>query len=263
MTFAEILHQLGADDYPLTPAQCEQIDREGYLEVPDLFDPEQVAVMRATLEGLVHELGLGMSDFDGGYRMHDLIGRAAFDLAWAHPRMLSIARYWLKEEFKPMCLNYRCPLPGGGVQALHSDETPTPYCQAIIALCDLTPENGAPRVVPGSHRLSTRPCHEMSDLTATHPREMKFIARAGSALFFDGNLWHSGTHNSSDQPRPVLHSGFMSRFANSSGLERQRGVISPATYDRMSAPLRNFLDFRVHDEEYERMTKPYLAPIVA
>jgi ectoine hydroxylase-related dioxygenase (phytanoyl-CoA dioxygenase family) len=250
MEFAQIMRELGADSHPLTLAQREQIRNEGYLILEQVFTIEQISCFREALESLRQEMSLGIAHGDGGYRIHDLIGRPAFDLAWSHPVLLAVARAWLGQEFKPMSVNYRCPLPGGGRQALHSDQTASPYCQALIPLCQLTSKNGAPRVVPRTHLHPTLPTDEMADVTAPHPREMLFTGAIGSVLFFDGNLWHSGTQNDSSQPRPLLHAGFMCRHADSTELEKQRGVISPGTYQRMRPALRNFLDYRVVDPQY-------------
>src|SRR4051812_42194150 len=120
MDFDLIMRELGADRHPLSESQRRQIDRDGYLVLPEVFSRAQVATMRAELDRLVVELGCGVTEWDGGYRIHDLIGRPEFDLAWSHPQLLAVARYWLRGEFKPMSLNYRCPLPGSGQQALHS-----------------------------------------------------------------------------------------------------------------------------------------------
>lgn len=263
MTFDHILHALGADDVAITPAQRTQIREQGYLIVPNVFTAEEVERFRTTCEGLVEQLRLGISAFDGGYRIHDLIGVEALDRAWSHPLLLAVARAWIGQEFKPMSVNFRSPLPGATNQVLHSDGTPTPYCQAIVPLIDMTSENGAPRVVPGTHRQARQPQEEMTDTTAPHPREILLLAPAGSAMFFDGNLWHSGTANRSAAPRPVLHVGFMCRHADSPELEKQRGMISPATYRRLAPALRNFLDFRVDDPAYAQEPTTGHAPRAA
>jgi hypothetical protein len=261
MRFDEIMHQLGADRYQLTAAQLEQIETQGWIALP-VFSPDEVAVFRDAAERMVADMKLSPNTSDGGFRLQDLIGHAAFDLAWSHPKLLAVARAWLKDEFKPMSLNYRSPLPGGGLQDLHSDQTATPYCQAIIALCDVTEENGAPRVVPGTHRSKRLPRDDMEDLYAPHPRQIQMTGPAGTALFFDGNLWHSGARNHSSAQRPVLHSGFMLRHADSVAMEQQRGIISPQTYNRLSRAQRNFLDFRVVNPDYATKAVPTGAGLV-
>jgi ectoine hydroxylase-related dioxygenase (phytanoyl-CoA dioxygenase family) len=261
MRFDDIMRELGADTFTLSEAQQRQIAEQGYLIIHDVFTPAEVARMRSAAEALVAQLQTDATDHDG-HRVQDLIGRPEFDIAWSHPILLAVARHWIGEEFKPMSLNYRNPLPGTGQQDLHSDCTATTYCQAIITLCDVDERNGAPRVVPGSHRWPRLPSADLADTKLPHPLEIKMTGPAGSALFFDGNLWHSGTRNSSDAPRPVLHSGFMCRHSDSWGMEQQRGVILPQTYDRLSKALRNFLDYRVYNPAYSPGPKR-VAPLVA
>jgi len=37
-----------------------------------------------------------------------------------------------------------------------------------------------------------------------HSDEVRVVAPAGAVLFFNGHLWHRGTHNDSDGPRRAL-----------------------------------------------------------
>ncbi len=262
MNFAQTLTELGADRHQLTTEQLAQVRREGYLIIPSVFTREECAGFDAAAKALIKSLDLGINEADGGYRIHDLIGRAEFERAWTHPQLIAVARDWIGEEFKPMSVNYRDPLPGAKCQALHSDNTATAYCQAIVPLVDLTADNGPPRVVPRSHQLKHFPQQEMADDTAAHPREIPLIAPAGSAIFFDGNLWHSGTANRASAERPVLHVGYMCRYSDSVEMERQRGVISAAIYRRMSKAVRNFLAFPVYDPDYKFGAGTGKAPLV-
>ena len=63
------------------------------------------------------------------------------------------------------------------------------------ALNDFTAENGATRVVPGSHRF-IRSWH-LPDLSGWESAVMP----KGSALFYMGSTWHGGGANDSDAPR--------------------------------------------------------------
>lgn len=96
--------------------------------------------------------------------------------------------------------------PGAAAQFIHKDEMvfesfPFPadyevYCNSIWAVTDFTEENGATRVVPGSHKVEPRE-YQQSD---TVPAEMK----AGSVMIFSGKLWHGGGVNNSDAIRRAL-----------------------------------------------------------
>jgi len=72
---------------------------------------------------------------------------------------------------------------------------------AIWMLDDFTIENGATRVVPGSHVVTTPLAKALAQPLAHHPREIVITGRAGSVLIFNGHLWHSGRKNESRGPR--------------------------------------------------------------
>lgn len=91
--------------------------------------------------------------------------------------------------------------PGNAAQVLHRDlenyfpfvgmgpAGPEVICNFLIALTDFTEENGATRIVPGSH---TWPDYtDRGKPEDTIPAEME----AGDALFFGGKLAHGGGAN--------------------------------------------------------------------
>jgi ectoine hydroxylase-related dioxygenase (phytanoyl-CoA dioxygenase family) len=91
--------------------------------------------------------------------------------------------------------------PGEKAQILHTDDSiypvPRPHADIVLnsmwAFDDFTAENGATRVVPGSHKWTDRLPTEEETVTVTMP--------AGSVLFIRGTLWHGGGANRSDAPR--------------------------------------------------------------
>lgn len=95
---------------------------------------------------------------------------------------------------------------GAPAQHIHQDELtfdqfpfPDDYivsCNSLWAMTDFTEENGATRVVPGSHALP-RAEYTLED---TVPAEM---AR-GSVMIFTSKLWHAGGNNRSNEIRRAL-----------------------------------------------------------
>jgi ectoine hydroxylase-related dioxygenase (phytanoyl-CoA dioxygenase family) len=153
----------------------------------------------------------------GTNRLADLVNKGPmFQPCFTDPRVLACMAHVLG-EFKLSSLNFREALPGQGLQALHADYGgPAPasgfqVCNSVWLLDDFTADNGATRVVPGSHRSDTVPRLAMPDPTAPHPDEVKLAAPAGTVVVFNSHLWHGGTENRSDRPRRGLHSYFTRR----------------------------------------------------
>lgn len=96
--------------------------------------------------------------------------------------------------------------PGEGHQVLHRDDTIYPIhvpgmelqVSVMWALDDFTEENGATRVVPGSHLWT---CHRQP---AQGDRVVQAAMAAGSVLFYLGSVWHGGGANRSAKPRAGL-----------------------------------------------------------
>lgn len=103
---------------------------------------------------------------------------------------------------------YRCPQPGFGEQKLHADTLPLTApgpnrcATVIVPLVAFAEDNGATRVVPGSHR---RP--DLQQRAGNLDRadgEVTLTGPVGGAFVFSGHLLHSGTKNRSTAPRPCL-----------------------------------------------------------
>ncbi len=56
-------------------------------------------------------------------------------------------------------------------------------------------ENGATRVVPGSHRWSKLPQEVLSNPIEPHPEEVLLLGKAGSVVVMNTHAWHGGTAN--------------------------------------------------------------------
>jgi ectoine hydroxylase-related dioxygenase (phytanoyl-CoA dioxygenase family) len=149
-------------------------------------------------------------------------------------------------EIKLSSLNGRTALPGAGHQGLHTDWPQAVHageyeaCNSMWMLDDFTAENGATRVVPGSHRWGKRPADVLTDPVETHPDQILVTGRAGSVVVFNAHLWHSGRDNNSDRPRHAAHAFFIRRDATPQTV--QRDYLRPETAARLTPGALYLLD---------------------
>ena len=131
----------------------------------------------------------------------------------AHPLVLAVADAVLK----PHCDSYRLGSttaieiqPGEANQTLHQDDDFYPMriphvefqLGAMWALDDFTVENGATRVVPGSHWTARNNNGQEDD--ADNRALAHSVMPRGSLLLYFGSTWHGGGANTSDKPRAGL-----------------------------------------------------------
>ena len=192
----------------------EALRRDGAVVVTELCEPRIVDAIRDELRPQLDAYGLkACSDFNGSRTLRCWTGLlssapSAADLI-DHDMLIKVADAILL----PHCATYQVGsmtaieiLPGESAQALHRDDSLYPIENAgmelqigvMWALDDFTTENGATRVVPGSHRF-LRSWH----LPGVSDWEPAVMPR-GSALFYMGSTWHGGGANQSDAPRMGL-----------------------------------------------------------
>ncbi|HEU5389855.1 MAG TPA: phytanoyl-CoA dioxygenase family protein [Streptosporangiaceae bacterium] len=250
MDMASALAELGVTGASIDARTSEQLDRDGYAPLPGMLSAAQLTAIRGRLTGLLaaegDQAGLEVHQENGADRLADLVNKGAmFDPCFTDPRLLACVAHVLG-DFKLSSLNFRAALPGHGLQPLHADYGGPVWpgefqvCNSVWLLDDFTADNGATRVVPGSHRFTKRAREALDDPAAPHPDEVRLIAPAGTVVVFNSHLWHGGTMNRSDQPRRALHSYF-TRRANGQQLD-QKKYVRPQTLARLSPAARFILD---------------------
>ena len=129
------------------------------------------------------------------------------------PLMLEFATMVIGRPVTWHAMNAHDPLPGHHHphQAIHADRQgwrdTHAYFNVLIALDEITAENGATRLVPGSHRRPF-PAAEVADPFASVPGEVLATCPAGSAIMLHGDTWHGARANHSSGPRRMLHLGY-------------------------------------------------------
>ena len=186
MDMASALSELGATEASLEPDTRDRLDRDGYAPLPGVLSADQLAAIRCRLAELLiaegNQAGIEVHQEAGADRLADLTNKGSmFQPCFTDPRMLACIVHVLG-DFKLSSLNFRAALPGHGHQSLHADwGGPVPpgdyqVCNSIWLLDDFTADNGATRVVPGSHRYGRPASEALADPAAAHPDEVQLIA---------------------------------------------------------------------------------------
>ena len=195
------------------PDVSEALAREGCAIVERLVPATVLDRVRAELAPYLEATPYGPDDFAGHRtrRTGGLIARSptARDLIM-HPVVLAGVGGLLGHatSFQLHLTQVIAIGPGETGQAIHRDQWgfdffpfPSGYevqCNTIWAMVDFTAENGATRVIPGSHRFEDR--------RAFTPEETEAAAMpAGSVLFYTGSLYHGGGANRSGAVRYGLN----------------------------------------------------------
>jgi len=251
MTITEALEALGVTDSTLSPAERVHLDEHGFLTLPGVLSPAAVTNLNRRLAELVDEegefAGLEVHQEAGALRLSDLVNKdPLFDMVLTHPRVLAAVAHVLAGDLRFSSLNSRAALPGEGLQALHADwkgaTPPGEYyvCNSLWMLDDFTEENGATRLVPGSHRSGLAPRDALDDPKAAHPDQVLATGSAGTVVVFNAHTWHGGTLNRSALPRRAMHGYFCRRDVPQQ--TDQRKYVRPATLARLTEAARVVLD---------------------
>lgn len=233
-------------------AEARQLDELGFVILHEIMDDAWRLRLGAQLDELEGRVDVveELKHFQveaGTARFANLIDQGGlFDLVWSHPRVLGCAWQVFQRAFKISSLNAREPKPGQGHQGLHADWGDRDPAQSFHVVNSLwlidgyQHDNGATRLVPGSHRLRGGPRDEMADPSATHPREIHVQAPAGSVVVYNAHCWHGGTVNRSGARRRVMHAYYTAR--ENAQQQDQKRWLSDATKARLDPARRWLLD---------------------
>jgi hypothetical protein len=119
------------------------------------------------------------------------------------PPLLAAAGAVLRRPFFLAQVEGREPAPGGGAQNLHrdgSDPTVIEMAFALVFLDAYGPDNGATRVLAGSHAGAGLE----APAGIEHPDAIVLAGEAGDILAFGPNLLHGATRNAAGARRRAL-----------------------------------------------------------
>jgi ectoine hydroxylase-related dioxygenase (phytanoyl-CoA dioxygenase family) len=185
-----------------------RVAETGYTVLEGVIEVSLVDAIADDLLRLEHDLGIVPADnlFEGSrtVRIYNLLVHGElYQRIPVHPAVLPVVEAVLDPGLLVSSLSSIAIDPGETAQPLHADDQliplPRPHppiiCNTMWAITDFTEENGATRLVPGSHRVPDVP--EFGTTYETIPAEM---AR-GSVLVWVGSLWHGGGANRTAERR--------------------------------------------------------------
>ncbi|HEX4461553.1 MAG TPA: phytanoyl-CoA dioxygenase family protein [Polyangia bacterium] len=185
-----------------------RLANDGYTIIEDAFPLAFADALLADLSRLEVALGEGggKNIFEGfaTVRIYNLLARGKlFEAIPVHETVLALVEGVIGKGALVSSLSSIAIGPGERAQPIHADDQliplPKPHvpiiCNSMWALTDFTDDNGATRILPGSHLAPAHP--ELGREYATVAATM----RRGSILVFDGSVWHGGGANRTTERR--------------------------------------------------------------
>ena len=174
-------------------------DRDGFVVFENVIEPELISELKEALLKTERDLNITGrdTDFEGRQtiRIYNLLAHG--ETYWKVPTrraVLPFAEAVLDSELQLSSLSAITLCPGQGAQPLHADDQLIPMAKphqpftlyAVWAISDFREDNGATRIVPGSHKAGAMPEFdvELDSVAVEMP--------AGSVISWHGSLWHGG-----------------------------------------------------------------------
>jgi ectoine hydroxylase-related dioxygenase (phytanoyl-CoA dioxygenase family) len=236
---------------PGPPERRPNLDETGYVLLEEFIAPARRQHLADRIEALFasegEQAGAEFRQEAEARRLANLVDKGdAFVECILEPGVLAHVGHVLGPRFKLSSLNARSANPRSeDAQPLHVDAGAVPdergywVCNTVWMLDDFTTENGALRVVPGSHRWGRRPQDVLDDPKRPHPDEVLVTGRAGDLVVMNSHLWHGGTANRTDRPRLALHA-FYCRW-DKPQQQYQKALLRPETQAALSPAARLML----------------------
>ena len=203
------------------------MQRDGGVIVEDMISSEVLAQFWQDLSPYLDKTPYGVEGF-AGPKTKRCCALMAKTMSAQHfitqPHFLGAARQFLEEDYEFLLADKTIKTtnttqlsvtqaiqiwPGQKTQVLHRDDHlhhrqhpgPESQIQVLYAGTDFTEENGATRVIPGSHLWD--------DTRIPQPEEtVPAIMKKGSGLIYCGSLYHAGGENKSNEPRTAIAFSF-------------------------------------------------------
>ena len=228
----------------------EVLKQDGCVIVRNLVPASLMDAIYAELKPFIEATKIGRDDFAGFHtqRTGSLVARSqSFHQIAMHPLVLDTTA----KVLGPHCQKFQLHLtqviktdPGETAQTLHCDQLVySPFrfphgmdCElhTMWALTDFTEENGATRVIPGSHKWEDeRSPSQEETVAAAMPK--------GSVMLFTGSVYHGGGANRSQEPRIGIEVGYNLGWLRQE--ENQYLAVPPAVARQLPEKLQKLIGY--------------------
>lgn len=206
-------------DSKVIQEHVERVRRDGYTIIENAIEPDLLEGLGTDIRRLEHELDVkpASNSFEGAHtlRIYNLLvyGKL-YERIPVHENVLPVVEGVLDRGCLVSSLSTIHIFPGETAQPIHADDQLMPVakphvpfvCNTMWAITDFSEENGATRIVPGSHLRDESPAYgqHYDSIAAQMPK--------GSVLVWHGSLWHGGGANRTDQPRLGIAMNYCAGF---------------------------------------------------
>jgi ectoine hydroxylase-related dioxygenase (phytanoyl-CoA dioxygenase family) len=241
---------------PALDRALREVESQGYTVLEAVIEEETLdaihdAILRVERDRKVKPAD---NDFEGRatVRLYNLLAEGdPFAQIPIHSAVLPVVEGVLNPECLVSSLSSISIGPGESAQPIHCDDQviglprphPTLVCNSMWALTDFTEENGATRIVPGSHVWPEVPGFQAdgrSEELGSIPAEMK----RGSVLVWSGSLWHGGGANRTDARRVGIAMNYCAGFIRQQ--ENQQLGIPRAVAAKFPERLQRLIGYGVY-----------------
>ncbi|MEO2002919.1 MAG: phytanoyl-CoA dioxygenase family protein [Candidatus Poribacteria bacterium] len=206
-----------------------QLQMNGFTVLPGMLTSDECDEAQGALERLVEEerdlphAPVGPH----GVQIYNLLNKGrVFERVYQIPPLLRVIRHFLGDDAVLSSTQAHIVFPGAPDQGLHSDGSQTGPNQAlsradgdrritshvlafnvVFCISDYTRQNGATRIVPGSHKVDP--------LAVPHgriPGEFVVAAERGSVVMFNISTWHGSSEHTGDAPRYAVMTPWRRRW---------------------------------------------------
>jgi ectoine hydroxylase-related dioxygenase (phytanoyl-CoA dioxygenase family) len=223
---------------------------DGLVVLPGLLDGDELTAIRQALAPYLTGEHMGRNRFEGlrSQRVYALLAKSPVfaDLA-AHPRILRLLDHLLMPNYLLSAALAIQLEPGEDRQPLHFDDGFYAWIarprravgvSAIWAIDDFTEDNGATEVIRGSHLWADERAADAD------PRIERIVMPRGSALVFQGTLWHRGGANRSAAPRLAITPQYCQPWARQ--MENMVLAVPPEVASTYPRRVQELLGYSLH-----------------